>query len=121
MDEPVAEETMEGSVTPPHPEGSVNAMIEPLYDGTNGTLSYDASGPSSWTLPVSASDVDTASSTFWVSADQLGATGGAAPGEFVGYDEVNDAYQVQSWPVTGMLDNGDGTVTLSVDIGPYAA
>ncbi|MBF0375148.1 MAG: hypothetical protein HQL39_17235 [Alphaproteobacteria bacterium] len=103
-------------VPPPHPDGYVNEFIAPLFEG----LTYNEGGTSTWTLPVSADNVDMAASTFVVSADQVGEgewEGGIPP---EATDNGDGTYTIQSWPITGVTDNGDGTVTLDVDIHPYA-
>jgi hypothetical protein len=101
-----------GAAPPPHPDGYVNGFVAPLFEG----LSYNSEGPSSWTLPVSADQVDVENSTFTVSADQVGSWEGGIPPE--AKDNGDGTYTIQSWPMSGMVDNGDGTVTLTVDIGP---
>lgn len=97
---------------PPHPDGYVNEFIAPLFEG----LEYNAEGPSSWTLPVSADQVDLENSTFTVSADQVGSWEGGIPPE--AKDNGDGTYTIHSWPMSGMVDNGDGTVTLEVGIPP---
>lgn len=104
-----------GDCPPPHPEGYVNEFILPLYDG----LTYNEGDVSTWTLPIDASAVDVASSTFVVSESQVGTWEGGIPPEAT--DNGDGTYTIQCWPVSAMVDNGDGTVTLSVDIGPYVS
>ncbi|MFC3231039.1 hypothetical protein ACFOGJ_27580 [Marinibaculum pumilum] len=99
--------------TPPHPDGDVNGFIDPLYDG----LTYNETGLSEWTLPIDTGDVDTASNTFVVSADDVG-TPDPLPG--CATDNGDGTYTINCWPIDSVTDNGDGTVTLMVDIGPLA-
>jgi hypothetical protein len=89
----------------------VNEFIAPLFEG----LDYNPEGPSAWTLPISADQVNVDNSTFTVSADQVGTWEGGLPPEAT--DNNDGTYTIQSWPMSGMVDNGDGTVTLTVDVG----
>jgi hypothetical protein len=103
-------------VPPPHPDGYVNEFIQPLYSG------LVANGPdSSWTLPIPASAVDLANSTFVVQADQVGTWAGGIPPE--AHPNADGSYTISCWPMQGeVVDNGDGTCTIKVDIGsPPAA
>ncbi len=104
-----------GGATPPHPDGYVNGFIEPLFDG----LTYNETGVSTWTLPISASDVDQANNNFVVDASEVGTWEGGLPPEAT--DNGDGTYTIHSWPISGVVDNGDGTVTLQVDIGPMRA
>jgi len=101
----------EGDAPPPHPEDYVNDFIAPLFEG----LEYNSEGPSTWTLPISADQVDAEAGTFVVSADQVGTWDGGLPPEAI--DNGDGTYTIHSWPISEVADNGDGTVTLTVDIG----
>lgn len=106
----------EGDVPPPHPDGYVNEFIAPLFDGTNGTLEYSEDGPSSWTVPCPPDAVDMEHNCFTVGSDLVGEWEGGIPPEAHPSEDGN-GYVINSWPISDMVDNGDGTVTLTVDIG----
>ena len=60
-------------------------------------------------------DVDMTNSTFIISGDMVGEWEGGIPPEATGPDEDGN-YVIQSWPIAEVIDNGDGTVTLVLDL-----
>lgn len=104
---------------PPDPNGAVNGFILPLYVG--GTepaewgLDYDEDGPSSWTLPISMEDINSGNASFKIPEALPGVWDGGIPPEASGPDSDGN-YTIQSWPLAEVIDNGDGTITLILDL-----
>ena len=104
-----------GETPPPYPEGYVNEFIAPLFDGTNGTLEYNEDGLSSWTVPCPIDAVDMEHNSFTVDSSLVGEWEGGIPPE-AHSSEDGDGYVINSWPIEELIDNGNGTVTLMVDV-----
>jgi hypothetical protein len=126
--EPMGEPMDGGHIPPPHPTGYVNDFIAPLFEGApegaDGEpawgLDYNEADPahSTWTLPLSPDSVNMDSSAFTIPGDMAGTWEGGIPPEAT--ENPDGSYTIQSWPIDNMVDNGDGTITLTVDIGPPA-
>ncbi|MBI4566830.1 MAG: hypothetical protein HY719_00370, partial [Planctomycetes bacterium] len=112
-----------GDVPPPNPTGYVNDFIQPMFEGApagvNGEpawgLTYNAADPaaSAWTLPLPPESVNVAEGTITVPAEMVNATSFLPPEAMPNPD---GSYTVNSWPISDLTDNGNGTITLGVDI-----
>ncbi|MEI8394980.1 MAG: hypothetical protein WCF85_09615 [Rhodospirillaceae bacterium] len=107
-----------GHVPPPNPAGFVNDFIKPLFDQhADGTgLNYNQNGgPSTWTLPAGVI-VDQATNSFIVPHDAVKADSWLPP---EAKPNPDGSFTINSWPIVSPpIVNANGTVTLTVDIGP---
>lgn len=103
---------------PVHPNDSSLGEMENLYDGTTGTMVYNSSGDSTWTIPLTTmagglDDVSVADDFIYIPNVKLGPT--ALPGNDNEYIYYPSGVWIHTWPiVSASIVGSDVEIKLTI-------